>query len=140
MLKWIAAKFVEPKVKFSFNKDEDSFYDINENRINLNSCLEENDYGFFRHVREAHEFTDTAAAAPQVWTLLHEVGHVHTWVEDEEEDLLRVALSVMDGTKDTNVQNAYYDLENEWLATEWAINFIKTHKIVVKLLNKIFSK
>lgn len=140
MLRWIAAKCVAPKVKFSFNKEEDSYYDIEENRINLNSHLRENDFGFFRHIREAHGFTDIAAAVPEVWTLLHEVGHVHTWVEDEEEDIWRAALSIVDGSYDTFIQDAYYNLENEWLATEWAINYIKKHPVFVKILNWLVAR
>ena len=135
MFKWLAAKLVAPKIRFSFkDADEGSFYNVDTNHVNLAPTYL-GDFGFLRHVRDSHHFNETDVIAPCTWTLLHEVGHSHTWLEDEEEEQMRAILRFMDGTTNPIVQNAYYNLENEWEATEWAIKYIRRHPIFIKLIN-----
>ena len=133
MFKLFAAKLVAPRLRFSFNREDDSYYNIEENSINLD--LDPMDYGFLRHLRDVHGCDSWDKIAPQTWALLHEVGHSHTWIEEEdEEDFTRIILQFMDGT-DEAVQNTYFDLPNEWEATEWAIKYVERHPHLIKIID-----
>ena len=41
---------------------------------------------------------------------------------------------------ETDRRIAYYNLPNEWEATEWAINYIKKHRVFVKILNWLVAR
>ena len=138
MLRWIAAKCVAPKVKFSFNNDDPSYYNSDTDSINI--CVEEDCEDFLAHVRQYHDFHETQLAQPLVWIMLHEIGHHYTLVEDDEEDSLRMILKMAFEVEETDRKIAYYNLPNEWEATEWAINYIKKHRVFVKILNWLVAR
>lgn len=138
MLRWIAAKCIAPKVKFSFNNDDPSYYNSDTDSINI--CVEENCEDFLAHVRQYHDFHETQLAQPLVWIMLHEIGHHYTLVEDDEEDSLRMILKMAFEVEETDRKIAYYNLPNEWKATEWAINYIKKHRVFVKILNWLVAR
>lgn len=140
MLRWIAAKCIAPKVKFSFNNDDSSYYNSDTDSINICAEDAEDSEDFLAHVRQYHNFHETQLARPLVWVMLHEIGHYYTLVEDDEEDSLRMILNMAFEVDETDRRIAYYNLPNEWEATEWAINYIKKHPVFVKILNWLVAR
>ena len=112
--------------------DENSF-EYAESLIRLN-LRDENDGGFMRHLREVHGY-DNEKISPMLWTILHEVGHNET--EDEYTDKeyadglqvkMRLACLPLEWVyADPDLQDAYFNTTEEWLATEWAIDYVKSH-------------
>ena len=140
MLRWIAVKCIAPKVKFSFNDDDHSYYNADTDSINICAEDAEDSEDFLAHVKRYHGFHGTQLARPLVWVLLHEIGHYYTLVEDDEEDSLRMILNMAFEVDETDRRIAYYNLPNEWEATEWAINYIKKHRVFVKILNWLVAR
>lgn len=141
MLRWIAAKCIAPKVKFSFNDDDHSYYNTDLDSINVSIKDAEDSEDFLAHVRQYHDFHETQFVQPLVWVMLHEIGHYYTVVEDDDEDRLRTLLSLAFDTIDKADRRVlYYNLPNEWEATEWAINYIKKHRVFVKILNWLVAR
>lgn len=141
MLRWIAAKCIAPKVKFSFEDDVNSYYNADLDSINISIKDAEDSEDFLAHVRQYHDFHETQLAQPLVWVMLHEIGHYYTVVEDDDEDRLRTLLSLaFDTIDEADRRVLYYNLPNEWEATEWAINYIKKHRVFVKILNWLVAR
>lgn len=142
---------VSPEEKFSYcdeynlitytlNKptfSDKCFYDNFVNRLNLPTI--DNDF---------------------VFSLLHELGHHETFdffddddwdiyyntVEMLEKKIAIIGINVLYNTIDEEdsfpllkeLNQCYYNLEIEKLATEWAVNFIKNNtELVIDLINKI---
>lgn len=140
MLRWIAAKCIAPKVKFSFDNNDSSYYNSSTDNINISVEDAEDSEDFLAHVRQYHNFHETQLARPLVWVMLHEIGHYYTFVEDDDEDSLRIILNMAFEVEEAGRRIAYYNLPNEWEATEWAINYIKKHRIFVKILNWLVAR
>lgn len=140
MLRWIAAKCIAPKVKFSFNNDDSSYYNSDTDSINICAEDTENSEDFLAHVRQYHDFHETQLARSFVWVMLHEIGHYYTFVEDDDEDRFRMLLNLAFEVDEVDRRIAYYNLPNEWEATEWAINYIKKHRVFVKILNWLVAR
>ena len=66
MLRWIAAKCIAPKVKFSFDNDDSSYYNSDTDSINISTEDAEDSDDFLAHVREYHGFRNTQVARPIV--------------------------------------------------------------------------
>lgn len=85
-------------------------------------------------------YTDADRYSLALWTLLHEIGHYNT-VDYAEDDLIARAIcglaSREEALKDLKLQDIYFNIENEWEATEWAIEWINSHKRIAKILNWI---
>ena len=114
--------------------DENS-YDYAENRVRLN-LRDFEDCGFMRHLREVHNCRWADEFSVMLWTILHEVGHAETeddYDDDEYEECLKakalVAMIPVEVAKDRpDLQDIYFNTCEEWCATEWAIDYIKSHK------------
>ena len=119
--------------------DEGNEYDYVQSCIYFNPHDLE-DCGFLRHLREVHGFTDCDKYSLLLWTLLHEIGHHFTidyCEEDEMETRMLCAMcSKEEAEKSTHIQDLYFNLESEWEATEWAIEFVSTNPILCETLSK----
>lgn len=127
-LMWVFAKAVRPSIKFHFG--DDNYFDADENEIWLNPKDNE-DCGFLRHLKEVHGFEKTMNYPLWMWSVLHEIGHFETldFCESDEmtERVICASHSKEEAEQSVELQDLYFNLESEWEATEWAINFIKSH-------------
>ena len=106
-----------------------SCYDSMDEVIFINLFAEE-DNAFIEHVINSHGFVEAGKYSNTFWTILHEVGHYFTENMFEEDTEI---------VYETDDLTAYFNLENEWLATEWAIDFILAHPIISKIFSKAFD-
>ena len=59
-----------------------------------------------------------------LWSFLHEVGHIET-IDDLDDDELYFSETQK---KNENITNeVYYELPDEFAATEWAANYMRAH-------------
>lgn len=63
-----------------------------------------------------------------LWSLLHEVGHlvINDDITDEEWEMILRIKAIPD-----LADEVYYELTDEFMATEWAANFMREHKELV---------
>lgn len=126
----ILVKLVAPRCRFGFSR-EGIYYDTEEERVYFTRTIDDDDCGFLRHMREYHENGEIADTLPlKVWVILHEVGHYYTIDEvadDVDTRALCAMISVEDARKDTQIQDMYFNIENEFIATDWAIDFALAH-------------
>lgn len=122
---------IEPELRVE-QSDENSF-EYAEDLVRLN-LWDDEDCGFMRHLRTVHGY-DNSAISPMLWTILHEVGHYET-ADDYDDDEYTEGLNekaclacLSDEEMRTNevLQDRYFNIVEEWLATEWAIDFVKSH-------------
>lgn len=132
----IFIKSIAPKIKVYFNPLDDCHYrQIDEAvNINLSQASNEEDGGFRTHLALVHKCHFVNEISLPLWSILHELGHHFTADVDLDEkiDLFqqRVQLSAMqEHLTDEEMSNAYFNLADEWEATEWAIDYIKKHPI-----------
>ena len=117
---------------FVEQSDENSF-EYAESLVRL-SLRDDDDFGFMRHLREVHGY-DNAEISPMLWTILHEVGHAETeedYSDREYEKSLKVKMNLAclpleQVHTDPELQDLYFNTIEEWLATEWAIDYVKSH-------------
>jgi hypothetical protein len=60
-----------------------------------------------------------------LWSFLHEIGHIETY-EDMTEEEIRETMGVKDCENITDEE--YYELLDEYLATEWAANYMRENQ------------
>lgn len=116
--------FIRSITKFSVKvvfTDMTSEYDSLNSMIYIN--LDEGGEEFLYHIIKQHGFEDARKYSNSFWTVLHELGHYFT--ENTIEDFPEMP------------EKTYFDDECEFLATEWAINFILSHKIFSQIFSKI---
>ena len=119
---------IDPELVLIFNDVDDAYYAYELGAISIDP-YSTYDAGFLEHLREVHkcEYTDDFPLV--LWSLLHEIGHHFTLDDiDTDEDLqARVLCSMVSNEvadRVTDVRNLYYNLPSEWVATEWAIDYI----------------
>lgn len=139
-------KELDNELSIVFTDDENE-YDYVESCVYFNpNSLE--DCGFLRHLREVHGFTDCDKYPLFFWTLLHEIGHHFTidYCEEDETEVrtLCAMCSNEEAEKSVYIQDLYFNLESEWEATEWAIDFVKTNLALcenfLKKIKKVLDK
>ena len=124
-------KKIDEELSVTFIQGVGYYFETDTNTINID-FTETDDCGFMRHLKEVHK-CDFAYDYPLVlWSILHEIGHYETeWelTENDDEQELRTMLLLTDERckYDTRVQDMYFNLTAEWLATEWAIEWIKNN-------------
>ena len=139
----IATKIIAPFVKVKIDKTDSTCFDFNNDTLIIGYDFNDDEYGFMRHLREVHGCKFANFFTHRFWAILHELGHYFTGegIEDEKETLEVRALCILigDDIVKTNkgVQDMYFNLPSEFAATEWAINFIKTHKWLSIFLNRV---
>lgn len=125
------AKEIDPSVKVIHS--DVSEYDDEENAIYLAVENDGEEMGFLRHLREVHNCKFARDFPFCLWTLLHEMGHHFTADEeyDEDEDtavrLVCACVPYEEACNDTALQDLYYNLPSEYMATEWAIGFVSAN-------------
>lgn len=123
----------EIKIRFS---NKGSYFDYDSDCIYLDPT--EEDCGFFRHLTEVHKCSFADKYPMIMWSILHEIGHFYTIDFCEDDYEMRLFLSLCDGSK-IEIQDSYFNLESEWEATEWAINFIIDNPKLCKKFSKILK-
>ena len=123
----IATKIIAPFVKVKIDKTDSTCFDFNNDTLIVGYDFNDDEYGFMRHLREVHGCKFANLFTHRFWAILHELGHYFTGdgIEDEKETLEVRAFCM------------YFNLPSEFAATEWAINFIKTHKWLSIFLNRV---
>ena len=119
---------IAPEIVLIFNDNDDGYYEYETDIINIDA-FPKDDMGFLRHLEEVHKCKFAKDFPFVLWTLLHELGHYFTLDDiDTDEDLFtRVLCSIVSKSvadEVPNVQDLYYNIPSEWVATEWAIEFI----------------
>ena len=132
------AKSISPKIKLNPYAGASSF-STETGAINI--CIDDPDIlgqqAFLQHIALAHKCHFVNEISPLAWTILHEIGHYFTdeqFTDNEQEadgeyrSLLALGI-IPDNYShpDHSIQEAYFNLDTEWEATEWAINYIRKH-------------
>ena len=135
ILEKLFVKLIAPEVKVE-KSDEENYFDFETDTLYLCNT-QEGEEMFLRHLREKHQCLFVDDFKPKVWTILHEIGHFETAeLYDIEEDFAaRAAFALIPTDKaDKEMQDLYFDLESEWQATEWAIDYAARHYRKLKVL------
>lgn len=128
-------------IKVRKSKESAFNYTTNILELNLRDDADDNDdLGFYRHLRCAHRCKMAYTLSPMIWTILHELGHYETQDDYGDKDYNvglgikgLLALCTYDTmTNSKELQDLYYNTKEEWLATEWAIRFVRKNKKLVK--------
>lgn len=139
MRKFIIKTFVKsicPDIKVEFG----DFNECDEDTIYLNP----KEYvcpGFKKHLKEKHGCDFGDKFSQQLWSILHEIGHMMTNPPEDEdmEMLIRLTLETTvdedEYNTDENLQYSYYDLESEYNATQWAIDYISIHWLKCRIIS-----
>lgn len=82
----------------------------------------------------------TVEVSPFILSFFHELGHYETIdiVTDEEYEnsfFCKTALNMKEHHTEQDYY-AYYNLEMEYLATKWAVNYINEHREEIRYLDK----
>lgn len=132
-------KSIDEELSVTFIKGGRCTFETATNTINIDfaEINEEDDFGFLRNLKEVHKCDFAYDYSLVLWTILHEIGHYETeWelLESDDEAELRFWLSLTPKEKanDIIIQDKYYGLTAEWIATEWAIEWITDHKKIAK--------
>ena len=134
-------KLIDEEITVCFS--DDCYYDYADEWVFYAPDRTE-DNGFVRHLYEFHNCDLDLCAL--TWSILHEIGHYYTWddkYETEDEMWERYCYQhfpceTFEQSK--NMQDAYFNMESEWIATEWAIEYAKENFPIVKAFDKIFRK
>lgn len=113
-----------------------SFADIDEGLVVINLNKTATEKSFLNHIRDSHGFKRAYEISPQIWSALHEVGHIKTddFVEDNPEMRATIETLYQFGGDIDKLNKLWYEMPDEWEATEWAIDFVKRHFRLCKLL------
>ena len=136
----VAIKIVAPRIKIKYDSNEQTCYDCDEKCLIIGNDFYSDGCGFMRHLREVHGYINADQYSLALWTLLHEIGHYYTidYVEDDLWTRTFCGLfSYEEASKDSELQDMYFNIKSEWEATEWAIKWISFHKRIAKILNWI---
>lgn len=135
----IATKLIAPHLSVKTVKAESIFYDCDKQKMVVGKYFDPNDYGFMRHITNAHGFKEAPTYKYVFLHILHEIGHYMTeekYGSNKEAQawFKQNARIIRDNT---HLQNDFYNYREEWEATEWAIKWIKAHPKKAKLLNAL---
>lgn len=121
-----------------FAKKCQPFASPDEGLIVLNFLPGATDASFVAHIKNRHGYGRAQKISTELWTALHEVGHTKTcdFVEYDGETRYALELAQKFGGDLEKINNLYYELEDEWAATEWAIQFVKKHYRLCRLISK----
>lgn len=133
---------IAPELRVTFKKGDGSWYDEDEEKINYDftDVDPDTDGGFSYHLEHSHKCGEALTIPFSVWTLLHEIGH-HFTLEFTHRSELTECIKLMCSTYsreqaqvDPELAKTYFDLPEEWDATEWAINFVRSSPLLTSLL------
>ena len=73
-------------------------------------------------------------ADPFLWSTMHEIGHIETENDFDEED----EIAYINAIKTVTTDEEYYNIPQEYAATDWAGTFMETHEEEIKVFwNKL---
>ena len=139
----IASKLIEPRLAVKKGQTGSFYYDTDKKALIIGNYPDLNEYGFMRHLGYEHGYGYDNAGKYRyaLWHLLHEIGHFH--IEDEYGDNREERKYVKEFGKymlsNRAIQDELYNRGVEWAATEWAIKWIKKHKIKAKVLSLLLK-
>jgi len=137
----IFAKTVNPLIRIAFT-DTGCEWVNDTHKINIDTT--EDGTEFNKNLIADHKF-DGQTINDHIWKVLHEIGHYYTMADcdeeqDEEDRLLLEKLFDQKLISEADWFHFYYNLEAEYIATEWAINYIKTHRKKIDFFNKLLER
>lgn len=123
-------KSIDEELSVTFINGVGYYYETATNTINVDFTDETEEFGFLRHLKEVHNCDFAYDYSITLWSILHEIGHYETEneiEEDTDDEELRFWLSMTDKkvAENPTIQDRYFNLPSEWVATEWAIDWIK---------------
>ena len=131
-------KTINPRIKIKYDKDMFAFCFTN-NTLYYNFDIV--DMGFMRHMRECHQWEPQFSV--MLYSLLHELGHYYMQDcidENEIETRAYCALFPVECVlKRPDIQDLYFNLESEFEATEWAIQYTIEHNRKWKIFNRLIG-
>jgi len=136
-------KTIAPRVKVIYELESPTCFDHDIKAVIIGNDFQTDDCGFMRHIVEKHNFADAYNYSMSLWSVLHELGHYFTgddgYISDEE--AVQYAICAMIPRKHADaspeIQNMYFDIESEYNATEWAINWIVSHPRLARIYNRL---
>ena len=132
-------KTINPRIKIKYDKDIFAFCFTN-NTLYYNFDII--DMGFMRHMREYHKWEPQFSV--MLYSLLHELGHYYMQDcidENEIETRAYCALLPVECVlKRPDIQNLYFNLESEFEATEWAIEYSVNHRKFCKIFDHLLGR
>ena len=97
---------------------------------------------FLKHVKERHHFSNPYRYGDNLWSILHELGHIYTTRFDVPSEGLTQYREMKKGEgiclicqerglqpSDYEFQALYFETPFEFNATEWAVAWVKKHPI-----------
>ena len=133
-------KSIAPRIKVNLYSADSTCYCIDSKTIKLNLRDIEKEGGaeggkaFLQHLAQIHKCSFINEFPLEFWTTLHEIGH-HFTVDDFDEEAdynARCAMQKIDPSTYADPMDfafQYFNLRSEWIATEWAINYVRKHPL-----------
>ena len=136
---FLFVKTINPRIKIKYKKDTFAFCFTN-NTLYYNFDLI--DMGFLRHMRECHYWEPQFGL--MIYSLLHELGHYYMQdCIDEDEMETRAYCSLLPFEyvmQRPDIQDLYFNLESEFEATEWAIEYSVNHRKFCKMFDHLLGR
>ena len=139
----LIVKSIAPKVKVVYEPDSSTCFDHDMCAVVIGDDFQTDDCGFMRHIKYNHGFTEAYDYSINLWSILHELGHYFTsedgYISYEDEEKYTLCAMIPRAIADENpyIQNLYFDIEAEYEATEWAINWIKSHPRLARIYSNL---
>jgi len=138
---------IAPELRVTFKKGNGNWYDEDEHKVNFDfeDVSPDTDGGFLYHLEHSHECGEVLTVPFSVWTLLHEIGHYFTLDfvrRTEQTEFIKIVCSIYsreEAQANPELAKMYFDLPEEWHATEWAIDFVQSHCLLARLLEKYLA-
>lgn len=136
---FLFVKTINPRIKIKYNENAFAFCFTN-NTLYYNFDLI--DMGFLRHMRECHYWEPQFGL--MIYSLLHELGHYYMQDcidENEMETRAYCALLPFECVMQRpDIQDLYFNLESEFEATEWAIEYSVNHRKFCKMFDHLLGR
>lgn len=134
---FLFVKIINPRIRVKYDEEHFAFCFAN-NTLYYNFNII--DMGFLRHMRECHKWEPQFSL--MLYCILHELGHYYTQdCIDENEIETRAYCAVLPiecVLTRPDIQNLYFNLESEFEATEWAIEYSVNHRKFCKIFDRLF--
>ena len=146
MINLFARLLLNKGEKVYFTRRYMSYTDIDEEYIVINPEESAGNPDFLEHIKNEHGYEKVYDFPHVIWTVLHEIGHLRTDIfveETEEEVVLRKFCTFASESGELapeQINKIYYDMSDEWAATEWAIDFVKNHYLFCKFFGRMVKK
>ena len=131
-------KTINPRIKLKYDENDFAFCFKN-NTLYYNFDLI--DMGFLRHMRECHKWEPQFGLI--LYSLLHELGHHYMQSHISKDELeirsMCALLPVETVLENTEIQDVYFNLESEFEATEWTIQYTIEHNRKCKIFNHLLG-